>query len=171
MENRFPQRKSTRLKHYDYSTPGGYFLTLCAAEHRCIFGTIVGDGVLDVPHIALSDIGMIVDRRIREMSAFYSHILIDHYVVMPNHVHLLISVRERNIDIDGPSRTPAPTNEDVPLLVSALKRLTNREAGQSLWQRGYHDHILRDEADYRTRWRYIEENPARWNTDELFSDI
>ena len=168
MKPSFRNRKPTRLRYYDYSQNGGYFLTVCTKDKQCLFGSVVGDGVLDVPYTALSKLGQMVERRIQEMAGFYSHIRIDHYVVMPNHVHLLLIVQNRADQTSGPSGTPAPTNAVVPQFISAFKRLTNREAGISLWQRGYHDHIIRDQADYEIRWNYIETNPVRWASDELY---
>ena len=103
------------------------------------------------------------------MIAFYPHVRIEKYVVMPNHIHLLIAIQQ------GPSgalRTPPPTSarasQVIPMFISTLKRLTNKTAGHALWQRGYYDHIIRDQLDYDTIWRYIDDNPAKWHLDQFY---
>ena len=82
---------------------------------------------------------------------------------MPNHIHLLVSIS----DHDGSSRTPTPTNATIPMLVSTMKRMTNRQWGEKLWQRSYYDHIVRNEAEYREIAEYIDANPARWKSGTL----
>lgn len=64
---------------------------------------------------------------------------------------------------------PRPTNALIPQFLSSLKRYTNRKAGRALWQTGYHDHIVRDEADYQRVWSYIETNPAKWEEDLYYA--
>ena len=162
-----PQRKPTRLKAYDYSAAGAYFLTICTEGKRCILSRIlpVGGGVLDAPRTQLTPFGKIVESTIHDLDSHYSDLSVDQYVIMPNHIHLLISVKD-----DGASRTPPPTkaNERIPSFVSTLKRFTNRACGVSLWQRSFHDHVVRGESDYRAIWAYIEENPLRWEKDRYF---
>lgn len=93
------------------------------------------------------------------MDRHYPFLSVDHYVIMPDHVHLLISVRE-----SGASGTPPPTraNETIPRFVSTLKRFTDKSCGEKLWQRSYYDHVIRNDEDYRETWQYLENNPARW---------
>lgn len=164
-----PERKRTRLKGYDYSRAGVYFLTLCAAERRCLFAQVrAGGGVPDAPRVILTKYGMAVKERLEEMDRVYGYVALLKYVIMPNHVHILLQVT------DGPSRTPAPAerdcaNQTIPAFVSALKRMTNRVCGVPLWQRGYHDHIVRNEADYLRIWQYIDNNPSRWAEDKYFT--
>ena len=173
------KRKSNRLKDYDYSETGAYFVTICVKEKHCILSTIVGDGVLDVPgkssnlsgisraEVLLTDIGAIIQNQLEEMRQTYDHILIDSYVIMPNHIHLLLSLREQAPAGDsGTSRTPSPTNASIPSFVSCLKRFTNKKAGFDIWQRSYHDHIIRSEEDDWLHRQYIEQNPQRWAEDE-----
>jgi len=85
---------------------------------------------------------------------------------MPNHVHLLITVEENG----GPPRASAPTMASVPYAVSALKRLVNRETGENIWQRSYHDHVIRGERDYLEIWNYIDTTPARWREDCFYTE-
>ena len=171
-----PQRKPTRLHEYDYSSPGAYFITICTEGRRCILSEIVvGDGVLDVPDVRLSPYGIIVEETLREIENTYSWLALDQHVIMPNHIHLLLRIEDC-----GPSRTPAPTtvtegipataNAILPKLISTFKRFTNKRCGIELWQRSFHDHVIRSENDYREIWNYIENNPARWAMDRYYSD-
>jgi len=116
----------------------------------------------------LTKYGMAVKERLEEMDRVYGYVALLKYVIMPNHVHILLQVT------DGPSRTPAPAerdcaNQTIPAFVSALKRMTNRVCGVPLWQRGYHDHVVRNEADYLRIWQYIDNNPSRWAEDKYFT--
>lgn len=156
-----PNRKRTRLEGYDYSTPGAYFLTICAAEKKTVFGTVVGGGDLDAPYACLLEAGMVV-RKYIELADHIPGIRVDKYVVMPNHIHIILLVEETD---DGTSRSPSPTNAKVPRFVGAMKRFCNKEMGTNLFQRSYYDHIIRDERDYRKIWNYIDTNPARWQED------
>ena len=160
-----PKRKRIRLQSYDYSAPGAYFVTICTHERKCILSSVaVGDGVLDVPNVRLSPYGEIVAETLREIKKTYSWLSLDHSVIMPNHIHLLL-----RIEGNGPSGTPAPTNETLPMLVSTFKRFTNRRCGIQLWQRSYHEHVIRGENDYREIWEYIEANPGKWVEDRYYS--
>ena len=167
-----PARKPNRLKNFDYSTPGAYFITVFTHDRRRILSRIelpsggaVGDGVLDVPQVDLTACGRIVDETIREIDRFYGDSSIDKYVIMPNHIHLLICITEI-----GSSGTPTPTNARIPAVISYLKRATNRQCGFSLWQRSYYDHIIRGEEDHRAAAEYIDANPARWREDEFYTE-
>ena len=160
------ERKNLRLPEYDYSRAGVYFLTLCAKDRAALFGRVcVGGGVLDAPWVEPSEYGAVVQKRLDEMNRIYSHVCVQKYVIMPNHVHVLVEVRG-----DGPSGTPAPTraNQIIPAFISTLKRMTNRTCGCELWHRGYHDHVIRSCADLLRVWTYIDTNPARWAEDEYF---
>ena len=160
----YPKRKSIRLSEFDYNA-GAYFVTICTQERRCILTEIlVGDGVLDVPHVQLSECGEAVGQTLEEINNTYNHISILKSVIMPNHIHLLVHVEE-----NGTSRTPSPTNKPLPMLVSTIKRFSNRKCGIQLWQRSYHEHIIRNEQDYREIWNYIDGNPAKWAEDRYYT--
>ena len=169
MKDGVPERKANRLATYNYSQSDVYFITICSKNKRCTFGTIVGGGVPDAPRTRLSPTGKIVARQLGNMIAFYSHVRIEKYVVMPNHIHLLIAIQQGP---SGASRTPPPTSarasQVIPMFISTLKRLTNKTAGHALWQRGYYDHIIRSPDDYNTIWHYIDTNPAKWAQDTLY---
>ena len=194
MDNTLPKRKVIRLKSQSYSENYTYFLTILCKNRSHLLGKVeviperrrdpVRDGVLDGPRVKnsenvrvevrLSDIGTIVDEKIREINAKSDAVEVDKYVIMPNHIHLLVSIRSAS----GASRTPPPTkhdatfdraNEAIPKFVSYFKRSTNKMCGIDIWQRGYHDHVIRDSSDYESHWTYIDNNPYRWAEDEYFN--
>ena len=108
-----PVRKPNRLKEYDYSQNGNYFVTVCVKNRHEMLGNIVGDGVLDVPYVRLSEYGNITKKHIDAIGSHYDHVTIQEFVVMPNHVHLYIFVNGRDRVENGTSRTPSPTNADI----------------------------------------------------------
>lgn len=163
------KRKPNRLKGYDYSQNGVYFLTLCTKDKQCLFGKVVGDGVLDVPQMILSDYGKVIENYIFQIQNTYKHILIDNYVIMPNHVHLIVMLySDDNVLCEKVSE--APQNAEIPRLISTLKRFVNRDIGFNVWQRSYHDHIIRNEAAYNTVWEYVENNASKWKDDCFYTE-
>ena len=159
------QRKHPRLSYYDYATPGGYFVTICVKKRRPLFGDVpfrVGRGPCAPPNAAR----MIAEYWIARISEKYPSWTVDNWVVMPNHMHFIITVAAHG----GSSRTPTPTNAKLPAFISTWKRFTNKRAGVSLWQRSYYDHVIRNDAEYLRAWQYIDDNPAHWAEDEYYSD-
>lgn len=154
-------RKPNRLKNYDYSSQGAYFITVCTIDRKCILSQIVGGGVLDAPEIQLSEYGKVIENQISIMNSIYNNVNVENLVIMPNHIHMLLVV-------NGSSWTPTPTNAAVPGFVSAFKRFCNKKAGHNIWQRSYYDHIIRDEEDYINHLQYIEDNPAKWLEDKYY---
>ncbi len=162
-----PTRKKNRLDGYDYGQNGAYFITICVKDRQEILGNVVeaahpgGSQDTAMPpngsHIEKSDIGKIVSEHIERIPSIYPCAYIDKYAVMPNHVHLILL-------ITGGS----PTKVTVAKVINALKSLTSRKIGESLWQRSYHDHIIRNEEDYIRIWQYIDENPVRWAEDAYY---
>lgn len=157
------KRKLIRLNGYDYSNAGSYFITICSKDKKPIFSRIVGVGDLDDLRVCLYRYGEIINNNIEYMNEIYDYIEIDNYVIMPNHIHILISVYS-----GGMSRSPSPTHEVIPTFVRTLKRFVNKEAGENIFQRSYNDHIIRDERDYLARWKYIDNNPIKWELDDLY---
>jgi len=158
-------RKTTRLPEYDYNTPGAYFLTICTENKKCILSRIVGTGVLDGPKIALLPYGKAAEKYILQLNHFYDNLSVESYVIMPNHIHILLRITE-----EGPSGTPVPTlqNSAVSRFVSTLKRFCNKDYGKNIWQPRSYDHIIRDQADFDRHLKYIYENPFGWQKDELY---
>lgn len=167
----YPTRKRIRLANYDYNSPGCYFVTVCTRQKEKLFGDIVGIAVPGDPRVQYTRWGMIVEKRLLEMSDFYTDIKIDKFVVMPNHIHLLIRILPDTITprptTGGPPRTAVPTSK-LARFVGTFKRLSERECGQPIWQARSYDHVVRNEDDYRKIWAYIDENPAKWLKDRFY---
>lgn len=161
-----PQRKQSRLGCLDYSESASYFITVCTENRRKILSEIsAGEDFPDSPEVTihLLNSGKITEKWIQEMNRHYDDISVDCYVIMPDHVHLLLSLTDKN----GLSGRPAPTvesrcNAAVSRFVGTLKRFTNREIGKPIWQRSFYDHVIRNQQDYAQIWNYIEDNPRKW---------
>ena len=161
-----PKRKNNRLQNYDYRQNGAYFITICTKDRKPILSNIdVGTGVLDCPKIQLSNYGEIADKYINQLNDFYNNISVDKYVVMPDHIHLIVRIH------NGQSRTPVPTDKSINIdnknsvvakFVSTFKRFSNKAYGKNIWQARYYDHVIRNQMDYDEIWQYIENNPAKW---------
>ena len=108
-----PKRKPTRLKGYDYSSPGMYFLTICVKDRKQLLGKIVGGGDFDAPQMLLSEYGQILDKNIKLMNEKYPHIKIDKYVIMPNHFHLILNITDYVTTKNGSSETAEPYNSET----------------------------------------------------------
>ncbi len=160
-----PKRKTIRLKNYDYNQDGYYFITICTKDKKKLLCDIVGTGILDGPQIKFTEYGSIAKCQIEYMIDFYDDIKIDKYVIMPNHIHLLIKITK--ID-NGPSRTPVPTNSKISNFVGTFKRFCNKQYGKNIWQYRSYDHIIRDERDYKKIWRYIDNNSSKWEEDKFY---
>ena len=161
-----PKRKPIRLPDYDYSSPGACFITICTQNRRCILSRIsVGEG-LAPPVTALSPIGQCVHAQILALPKRYPTVHVDNYVIMPNHIHLLISFHS-----NSGGASPSPTLIDVVRVFKSLStRLSRDYIGNSpLWQRSFHEHVIRNEHDYREIWEYIDTNPARWAEDRYYA--
>ena len=163
----FPIRKAVRLKGYDYNTPGYYFVTVCTKEKQKLLCSIVGTGVLDCQKTILSEYGKTVQMQLQLMSEFYEDITVEKYVIMPNHVHLLIRLLDCGSVL---SRSSVPTNSKISKFVGTFKRFCNKACGMNLWQQRFHDHIIRGEKDYLKIWEYIDNNPAKWHEDCFYQE-
>ena len=152
-----PKRKNLRLKNFDYSENGLYFLTLCVKNKEKLLCEIVGRDVPAAPSILLTSIGKIVEKHIGLINRV-EKVSVQKYVIMPDHIHILIFID----NIDGASRTSRPTHSLLSRTVSGFKRLINKELGKNIWQTSFYDHIIRNEEDYKTHWQYIEDNPIMW---------
>ena len=131
-------RKTTRLKGAGYNLNQAVFLTICTKERRCVLSRIVGTGVRICsanygPKIELTKYGQIEDKYIRQLNDFYDDLSVESYVIMPNHIHIMLWVKGAG---NGPSRTPVPTVQNsVPSrFVSTFKRFCNKEYGVNIWQ-------------------------------------
>ena len=163
--NELPKRKRNRLSDYDYSQNGVFHITICTANHRKILSEVIPVGaIINRPQIKLSATGRIADSAIREIPVHYQSVSIEKYVIMPNHVHLLISINQAAENNNG-RLIIAPT---VSRIIKQFKSEVTKKAGFSLWQKGFYDHIIRNDADYESVWIYIDENPVKWENDEYY---
>jgi len=159
MHNIFPKRKENRLQGYDYSQNGAYFITICIKGRQSLLWEVVG---ARIARPSLSKIGQIVEKAICQISSHYPHIQVGKYVVMPNHVHLLLQINKGN----SGRAMRAPT---ISKIVNQMKGYVTKKVGYSIWQKLFHDRIIRNEAEYLKIWQYIDENPARWAEDMYFA--
>lgn len=169
------QRRSVRFKGYDYSAAGGYYVTVVTLWRECLFGE-VADG-----EVRLNTFGQIVREEWFKTAALRSYVQLyeDEFLVMPNHVHGIIWIIDDTVgarrSIVGAQRRCAPTKNVAPrslgAIVRAFKSAVTYRAGRELqctniWQRNYHEHVLRDQADYERIANYIASNPVNWEEDE-----
>ena len=172
MENKLPDRKPTRLENFDYGENGAYFITICTEHRRNILSTIelsqndVGEGS-PLPH--LLPYGKIASKWIEEIPQKYREISVDCYVIMPNHIHLLLSV-----DCYNGRGNPSPT---IVAAIGWLKYQITAEinslrgvVGEKVFQRSFYDHVVRNDDDYKEIYQYIMENPLRWQLDKLYME-
>jgi len=153
------QRKRNRLLGYDYSQNGAYFITICIKDKHEILGKIVGANFVrphDSSSLVPSDIGLLVIKETENLATIYPHVTLDCYVVMPNHVHMIIV-----IDNDGRTEF-APT---VSRVIKQWKGAITKKIGFSPWQKSFHDHIIHNVDDYSRIFEYIRNNPERWEQD------
>ena len=162
MKRELPRRRDIRLKEYDYSQPGYYFVTICTAvRHQDILSVIspaVGAIINRPPaEVSLTALGQLARQAILEIPNRYPGILVDTYCIMPDHVHLILAVQ--NTESDG-RQIAAPTS--ISTVIQQLKRAVSRAAGQSIWQKSFYDHIIRNDADLAEARQYLANNPLNW---------
>lgn len=170
----FYSRRSPRLPGYDYRREGLYFVTICAVQMQLRFGTIL-DGILQ-----LNGLGQLVSDEWERLAIARANVKLDRFVVMPNHLHGLIKIgeeRERDSRDISVAETGSVTIQAGSLgaIVGQFKAAVSRRARAKgitgdtrIWQRGYYDHIVRDERSLNEIRRYILENPAKWHDDRLY---
>jgi REP element-mobilizing transposase RayT len=169
MHKELPNRQSTRLKGYDYAGPGTYFLTVCTHGRRYHFGDIRD------AEMHLSPFGRIAAREWQVSFDRRPHIIPHAFVVMPNHVHGLVSLDPETTTLADreaiamglvPGSVGAFLNRYKGAVTTPVRNIFGRSKYR-LWQRNYHDHIVRNEREYDTIFAYILDNPARWEEDRF----
>ena len=154
------KRKQNRLTEYDYDTPGAYFITVCTDKRRNLFWKNVGAVIGRPEDVVLTEYGKIVHNSIQNISNHYPAVAVDKFVVMPNHIHLLLQI----LTDDNGRPMPAPT---IQMVVNQLKGAVSKQVGFPVWQKGFYDHVVRSEQDYLDIWNYIEGNPSKCAEDQL----
>ena len=153
---KLPQRRHPRLKEYDYSENGCYFVTICTAGKACTLSRIaVGRAAHSPPQVQLTELGRVVEQEIGRIETAYENVFLDDYVIMPNHVHLLLTFDRP----DGGVWAPRPTLQTV---IRTMKTMVTKKIGHPIWQTSFYDHVIRNDEDYRNTREYIENNPLKW---------
>ncbi len=157
----YPQRKSPRLQGYDYTQSGAYFVTICTHNRQYFFDSVEEDVMW------LNNRGEIAHEEIASISSHWKSVDVDLFVVMPNHVHLIILLE-----------TPMEKNKIIPRLgtvvgnyksgVTRRIRAASSEPEMAIWQGRYHDHIIRNEKNLERIRQYILFNPALWSQDKFY---
>ena len=173
MSENLPKRKDIRLKNYDYSECGAYFITICTKERRKILSNIV-EAIHESPEmdIQLTEYGKIVDKYIK-ISKTRFKIEINHCIIMPNHIHLIIEIIPN--DVRAIRESPLRLRSVVSQVVGFIKANTSKDIHKinpniDVWQRGFYDHVIRNKRDFEEISKYIYENPLKWQFDELYCE-
>ena len=168
-QNELPRRKHPRLKNFNYSSCGAYFVTICTENRKCVLSRIVGRGLAPAVtnDIEYTLFGKIAEEQLLLLEERYSHLSVDEYVIMPNHIHVVLI-----LDKEAAGASPRPTIMDI---VCTYKSLTTRECRKNgfsdkLFQTSFFEHVIRDQKDYDEIKKYIYENPLRWYYDELYDE-
>lgn len=154
-----PSRKRSRLENWDYSTPGYYFITVCTKERIPYLRR--GAQCAPDPLPPLTAAGIAAERALLEIPLHYPSVRIDKYVIMPNHVHMILVLTSQ-----GGRTLCAPT---VSRVIKQFKGVVTKRAGLPLWQKSFHDHIIRSEADYLRIWQYMDTNPLKWREECFYA--
>ena len=170
MERGEPKRRSIRLREYDYSTPGAYFITVCTYSRLLLFGRVV-NGKMEANRL-----GAVVEDCWSKLPDHYD-VALDAFILMPNHIHGVITIEDTPTTVGAGLKPALPAASDsnrhgVPEIVRAFKTFSARRinemrasAGTPVWQRGFYDHVIRGENELDRVRTYIMDNPRRWPED------
>lgn len=176
-------RRSIRLRAYDYTQAGAYFVTICTHGRECLLGNVV-DG-----SVQLSTLGCIVERAWRSLARDFANMAPDAFVVMPNHLHGIVVITQGRGEASSSEKLPTPERDASPLrrparpagtvagslgaMVQNFKSMSTRRIntlrgtpGVPVWQRNYYERVIRSEEELSRVRQYITQNPTRWATDE-----
>ncbi len=182
-------RRSIRLKNYDYSDSGLYFVTMCTYNHVILFGEIKNNNMI------LNSFGNIVKKYWLKVPERFNNIELMEYVIMPNHIHGIINItvgaiHELPLQDKFPEQHRSPEKNELlhqdyikyrrkmllPKMIGWFKmqsakyiNILRKTPGTHVWQRNYYEHIIRSEKSYLKIAEYILNNPARWNEDEYYA--
>ncbi|HRE40977.1 MAG TPA: transposase [Ignavibacteria bacterium] len=181
----FQKRKSIRLKDFDYSKEGLYFITICVHNHECLFGKIENDNLL------LNELGKVANNFWIEIPNHFPSVELHEFIIMPNHIHGIIEiVGTQNNEFNpivgtrhGVSKTankdeykhqfskpiPGSISTIINQYKSSVKRWCNKNGHKYFqWQSRFYDHIIRSDFDYQNISNYIIHNPAKWDEDKYY---
>lgn len=148
------------MKSHDYASGGGYFITVCTDEKRKLFWSadVGADRIRPQDAVSLSKYGWCVRTAIEAIPEHYPQYTLLKYCIMPNHVHLILLCEEETAG----RIISAPT---VLTVIGQMKRAASKSAGIPLWQKSFHDRVIRNEAEYLKIWNYVDTNPLKWELD------
>ena len=147
MKENLPRRKNIRLKYYDYSKEGAYFITICTKSRIHLLGEIK-----EVNQIELTDVGETVEESIKNIESIYDNVVMDDYIVMPNHIHMIIIISKQN-------------GLTISRIINQFKGGITRKIGYSIWQKLFYEHIIKDENEYYEIKKYVQDNILNWKED------
>ena len=175
------ERKLNRLENYDYSSNGLYFITICTKDREKYLSDIIsvgnaalgvpqnimtGNDIFDVPIVKLTEYGKIVNENIKKINDIYRYVSVTKYVIMPDHIHMILFVSDYEDKPlkNGTPRAAFPT-KSVSQIINGLKSISTKQIGFSIWQKSFHDHIIRNEKEFLEICAYIDNNPINWVND------
>lgn len=169
-----PSRKQNRLQNWDYSSPAAYFVTMCTQNRALLLSEIlVGAGL---PGPRLTKYGWITDDVIQRISEKYPMVQREKYVIMPNHIHFIFRI-EWELCGPGDCRESIHDAPTISTVMAWFKYQATKEinaldgiSGRRVFQRSFHDHIIRNRAEYEKIWQYIDQNPLTWEQDCFYPD-
>ena len=181
-------RKQIRLRNYDYTSEGKYFITICVKNRECFLGEITDNAII------LNEIGNIANEYLNNIPDHFSHVKMGEFIVMPNHVHCILILNEPNDDDDDvgtrhgvslhgvslhdetqrQNKFGQPIPGSVSVIInqfkSSVKRWCNKNAHEYFqWQSRFHDHIIRNDKEYNKIQNYIIKNPINWEKDKFYN--
>ena len=149
MENKLPTRKRLRIIEYDYSKEGMYFITICIKNRLELLGKIKDN------YIELTQEGIIVKECIKQIEKRYINVEIDEYVIMPNHIHMILVINNK-------------TEVTISRMMKQYKTYVSKKVGYAIWQKSFYEHIIRNEKEYIKIKDYIKNNIRNWKEDRYF---
>ena len=149
MENKLPTRKRLRIIEYDYSKEGMYFITICIKNRLELLGKIKDN------YIELTQEGIIVKECIKQIEKRYINVEIDEYVIMPNHIHMILVINNK-------------TEVTISRMMKQYKTYVSKKVGYAIWQKSFYEHIIRNEKEYIKIKDYIKNNIINWKVDRYF---
>jgi putative transposase len=168
-------RRSIRLQNYDYTQPAGYFVTIVTHQRDLLFGEIINE------EMKLNDYGKIAQECWCAIPEHFPNVELGAYVVMPNHVHGIIIIKDNITTTNSPlsvgarHASPLPPRvvkpKSIGAIVGSFKSAVSKHIGRkhnatAIWQRNYYEHVIRNHEDWDRIHRYIESNPSLWAEDE-----
>ena len=172
MEKELPVRKSIRLRGYDYSQDGAYYITICTQDRANLYGDVIVGADLVSARVELSGAGRMIDRIYTEIVSSFHDVFCDKYIIMPNHFHCILFIKRADTR-SAPtaaigSVVQAFKSKTTVAYINGVKAGSYTPFNKRLWQRNYYEHIIRNEDDYMRIYRYIDENPLKWKEDDYY---